>query len=213
MKMKFLKNVALSALAMGLAGTVYGATIDFTDGVFTTVTNSGINDEPTVFTETEDGVTFTFESTLNLVGTERFLGIRPGIASNGLQLGGGGGSTLEFTFSASEDITLISYSTDTGGFSLNTPTINVFGPLVASVGNTLVKGVAVNLFVGGPLLLTANTVYFFDVQGTGAAVQAYVASFDFTKASSAVPDAGSTAVLLCSGLLLIGAMKRVRKFR
>ena len=84
--------------------------INFSDGVFTTLTNSGINDAPVDFTETVDGVTFTLESTLNLVGIERFLNLTS--PSNGLQVGGGGGSTIEFTFQSDQDVTLSSYSTD-----------------------------------------------------------------------------------------------------
>ncbi len=197
---------ALALFLFALSVPAGAVPVDFTDGVFNTIVNSGINDEPVVFTETADGVTFTFESTLNLVGVERFLGIRPGVIGNGLHLGGGGGSTLLFTLVVDQAVSLNSYSTDTGGTFLNSPVLDITGPGVSSLGNGLAQGNAANAFAGGPLLLEAGALYTFDVQNTGAAVQAFVASFDVTAVAAPEP----ALAWLGLGLAALAARSRRR---
>ncbi len=178
--------------------------IDFSDGEFTTITNSGIGDAPVDFTETVDGVTFTLESTLNLVGTERFLNLTS--PSNGLQVGGGGGSTLIFTLESDQDVTLSSYSTDTSGGFLNPPTFDVTGAGVNSAGNSLDQGNPSNLFNGGPLLLEADELYTFNIQNGGAASQAFISSITFT--ATAVPEPSGVLLLSGIGLAMFGRRRR-----
>jgi len=182
-----------------IPGLGKAAVIDFTDGIFSTIVDSGINNEPVIFEELADGVTFTLESTLNLVGTERFLGIRPSVPSNGLHLGGGGGSTIEFTLLVDHDVTLDSYSTDTGGAFLGMATFDVVGGTISSLGNSLAQGLASETFATGPLALTANTLYTFNIQNTGAGVQSFVDSISFT-ANASVPLPGSLS-MFALGLL------------
>ena len=179
--------------------------INFSDGVFTTLTNSGINDAPVDFTETVDGVTFTLESTLNLVGTERFLNLTS--PSNGLQVGGGGGSTIEFTFQSDQDVTLSSYSTDiTPLLFLGDPTFDVTGAGVSSVGNSLARGNPANLFSDGPLVLDADELYTFEIQNGGAAAQAFISSITFT--TTAVPEPSGIALLGGIGLAILSRRRR-----
>lgn len=198
------KLVAMAALAAILSpGLGVAATIDFTDGIFNTVQDSGIDDEPVIFTETADGVTFTFESTLNLVGTERFLGIRPSETANGLHLGGGGGSTIELTLRVDSDAILQSYSTDTGGFFLGNATMDIWGGSISSIGNSLFQGLAVNTFVDGPLVLMAGITYTFDIQNTGAGVQSFIDSFEVTRIAP-IPLPGALGLFLPGILGLLG---------
>jgi hypothetical protein len=209
-KMRMRKRYAIMwlamAVAMNLGASAQADVVDFMDGNFTMIQNSGINDAPTIFSESVLGATVTFESVANLVGgTGRFVGLEQGVTSNGLHLGGGGGSTLEFTISSSQDIQLVSYATDGGGFFLNPPTFDIAGLGASSVGNSLDPGDPANLIAGGPVTLLAGEVYTFDVQNTGATVQAFVSSMEFT----AVPEPGSMSVLLVVGLAA-GLVRRRR---
>ena len=84
--MKSLPVLMTCLLVAILNGTIEGDTVDFTDGVFKVVLDApAIGDEPVIFSETTAGATLTFESTANLVGIERFLGIQPGVVPNSLQ--------------------------------------------------------------------------------------------------------------------------------
>lgn len=155
-------------------------------------------------TEVSDGVTFTILSTNNLVGGNRILG-SGGTMSNGLHVGGGGGSTLQFTISADMDVNLQSYGLSSGGFFLGTPTLDV----LTSTGNALTpQGATVN-FAGGPIALSAGTAVTFDVQNTGAAVQSFIGSFDFEKATTApVVPLPAGMPLMLAGLAAFAWVRR-----
>ena len=159
-----------------------------------------------VFRETVEGITLTFTAIDNLVGGPRFIGVAEGNSPiNGLQLGGGGGSTLEFTLRTDKGVRLNSYSTDTGGSFLNEPTFNVVGGGVLSNGNSLDEGNPAHLFVGGPLVLDAGQTVTFSINGPSAVVQAFVASLDVTP----VPLPG--AVWMLGGAVLgLAALRRRR---
>ena len=178
-----LKNYVLVIL-IAAAQPVCAATIDFSDGVFEMVleATSGGNPlgVPEIFSETVDGTTFTFRSTVNLNPPSRFLDITLGNPSNGLRLGGFDNSTIEFTMLTSRAISLDSYSTDTGGFFVTPLTVDISGAGVNSAGNSLDFGEDANIFAGAPLLLTPGAVYTFSVQGSGPVSQAYMKSFEFT---------------------------------
>jgi hypothetical protein len=167
------------------------------------ITNSGISDFPTVFSESVLGATVTFESTANLAGVRRFVGLQQGVTSNGLHLAGGGGSTLEFTVSSNTDILLESYSTDTGGFFVGDATLDIVGLGVSSLGNSLDQGVAENLLAGGPVTLLAGEIYTFEIQDGGAVDQAFISEFSF----KAIPEPGSACVLLFT-ILATGFVRR-----
>ncbi len=180
--------------------------VDFSDGIFTTVEQSSVSDEPVIFSETAGGVTFTLESTINLVGVERFLDIEPGIPSPGLKLGGGAGSTLEFTLMVDHDVQLQSYSTDTGGTPLGNPTFDITGGGLSVLGNSLTHGVAFHLFSLASVTLEAGELYTFDIQNTGAAVQTWLKSINFVPVN-AVP-VPAAYLFLATGLLGIRLFKR-----
>jgi len=209
--MRIRNRCATVCLAVSVA-MVFGAraqadVVNFTDGNFTVITPSGIGNAPTVFSETVLGATLTFESTVNLVGTERFLGLEQGMTSNGLHLGGGGGSTLQFTVSSDQDIQFLSYATDGGGGFLGDRTFDISGLGASSIGNSLAPGNPTNLVAGGPITLLANEVYTFDIQNGGAADQAFISSFDV---QAAVPEPGSASILLMT-VLGTRLMRRRRK--
>lgn len=175
--------------------SVSAGVIDFGDGDFTPISNSGTGDAVS-FSETSNGVTLTFTATDNLVGGDRFIGMQVGNVINGLHLGGGGGSTLEFTVSSDSLVTLDSYTTSAGGFFLGGAGFNVAGPGVNSVGNLIGANDINSAFASGPLLLQPNQDYTFTVTPVGSAVQSYVSSFTV----SAVPEPSSACVLMLVGI-------------
>ena len=208
--MKLKLRVMMFLLAAIPVATIQADVVDFTDGVFTTLLDSGINSEPVIFSESITGATLTFESTLNLVGIERFTGTRPGIASTGLRLGGGGGSTIEFTVTPSADVIFESYSTTSGvGLFLNPAMFDLTGPGVNSLGNSLEFGNPANLLNGSPdgLLLTGGETYIATIQAGGAASQAFIGSFEVTAVS--VPEPAS-AVLIPMVAATIAVRRRRR---
>ncbi|MGR9092856.1 MAG: hypothetical protein ACU85U_19980 [Gammaproteobacteria bacterium] len=137
-----LKHISCLFVFVALMSGAHAATVDLTDGLFTVIepamdggTSLGV---PRVFTETADGVVFTFTATNNLAATPRFNDLTNiGI---GIQLDGGGQSVIEFT--------LDSYSTIANGFFLGAATFDVAGASLASAGNTLPEDVAANVFTG-----------------------------------------------------------------
>lgn len=205
--MTSLKHIIFLLLSAAALSNAQAATVDLTDGLFTEIEAAMAGgtplDVPRVFTESAGGVVFTFTATNNLVGVPKF----NDLASTGLgiQLGGGGGSVIEFTLATSATVTLDSYSTVSNGFVLGTPTFDISGGSVASNGNTLVEDIAANPFAGGPLLFEAGTIYTFDIENTGAAVQAFLGGIEFTVVPLPAP-----ALLLASGILGLLARKRKR---
>ena len=193
--MKFILGVMTFLLTAIPIGSAEAEEIDFTDGVFTVIEDSNaIGDEPVIFSEQISDATLTFESTLNSVGIERFLGLEPGVASNGLHLGGGSGSTLAFTITPDADVILESYSTNiNGGFFLNPPLLDIVGLGVNSAGNSLEFGNAANLFNGSSigLLLTGGETYDVTFQTAGG--QAFIQSFEVTAVG--IPEPATTAII------------------
>jgi len=194
------------AAALAFGADAQADVVDFTDGNFTEIMPSGVANAPTIFSESVQGATLTFESTSNLVGIERFLGLQQGVTSNGLHLGGGGGSTLQFTVSSDQDIQLVSYATDGGGFFIGDRTFDIVGLGASSTGNLLDPGSPMNLLAGGPVTFLAGEIYTFDIQNGGAVDQAFISSFSF----SAIPEPGSASVLLFTALAT-GLVRRRRK--
>ena len=148
-----------------------------------------------------DGTVFTFEPTNNFVGSDRLL-LSP---SNGLHYGGGGGSTLSFDFWTDRDITLEQYTLSSNGFFLGNPDFHMLdGVTVLSANNTSNSAGDAYTFNGGTLDLAAGTVYSFEVQTSGAAIQAYMASWQYS--ASAIPEPAS-------GIVLLGAYAILRRRR
>jgi len=183
-------------------GSAQAATVDLADGMFTPIPETALGD-PEIFSETIDGVTFTFSATKNFGGTPRFNNLTT--AGIGLHVGGGGGSVLEFTLEVDAAVTLDSYSTVSTGFFLGSPTFGINGNNVASTTNPL-PGEPTNLFDGGPLLLDAGTLYTFNIENPGEAVQGFIAGIDFTT----VVPLPAPIILLASGLLGVCARRRRR---
>ncbi len=115
---KLLLAAAVGALVA--PATAVAGVIDLQDGILNVITNTGGGSPtPTAFSETNMGVTFTFIATDNLVGGGKFNG---GLTlPNGIHVGGGGGSSLEFQMTVDTDVTLTGYSTGSAGFELGSP--------------------------------------------------------------------------------------------
>ncbi|MEM6760745.1 MAG: VPLPA-CTERM sorting domain-containing protein [Pseudomonadota bacterium] len=193
---------AASAVAL-TSGGASALTLDFTDGVFGTSNPAafGVAGFQTI-SETAGGVTFSLTATNNLVGTTRWLN-SAGSLSNGLQLGGGGGSVVAFDLVVDTDVTLDSYAlTDVFGF-LGTPDFDILdGATLLSEDNALSpRGASGLSFDNGPIALTAGTTYSFDINNTGSAVQTFLASIDFSLTEPPRPTPG--AVPLPAGLPLL----------
>ncbi|MBT8447541.1 MAG: hypothetical protein HKO62_03795 [Gammaproteobacteria bacterium] len=133
-----------------------------------------------------DGTVFSLVPTNNLVGGDRFLLSD----TTGLHFGGGGGSTLAFIFSVSKNIELDSYTLASSGFFLGDPDFNIReGVTVLSGPNTAIASGDTNNFVDGPVALTAGTDYIFITNFFGAAVQSYMASWQYSTTVVPVPAA------------------------
>lgn len=205
--MTSLKQLSFLVFSVVLTCAAHAETVDLTDGIFTEIeaaSSGGMSlGVPRVFSETAGGVVFTFTAINNLVSVPRFNDLTN--TGFGIQLGGGGGSVLEFTLETSANVTLDSYSTVSDGFFLGTPTFNVTGGTVNSTGNPLPQDIAANVFAGGSLLFEAGNLYTFDIENTGAAVQAFLGGIEFTVVPLPAP-----ALLLASGLLGLAAHRRRR---
>lgn len=178
--------------------------VDFTDSDFAVVVDSGINGVPVVFTETVGGATLTFESTANLVGITRFINLVPMQTSSGIQIGGGGGSTLQFTLSSNVDMILDTFD-GSGNAGVSPPIFDVTGPGVSSVGNTVPIVSATSPFNGGPLSLQANDLYTFSVTNGGALTQGFLRSFGVTV----IPEPSSATLVFVASLA--GCLTRRRR--
>lgn len=204
--LKYITFLLLSALALGNARA---ETVDLTDGLFTEIELAMAGGTPLVvprvFAETAGGVVFTFTATNNLVGVPRFNDLTS--TGLGIQLGGGGGSVIEFTLATSADVTLDSYSTVSSGFFIGMPppTFNISGGSIVSTGNALTEDIAAIVFAGAPLLFEAGTIYTFGIENTGAAVQAFLGGIEFTVVPLPAP-----ALLLASGVFGLLAHRRKR---
>lgn len=195
-----------SALVVGLltAGAATAGTIDFQDGNFV-ASDPGLNGKNAIVERIADGVNFTFTALVNSIGGVGWNGtLGGGAMPNGLHVGGGGNSTVQFSMTADADITLNSYTlADVFGF-LGNATMDVLnGATMLSEDNALVPRGATFNFADGPIAMAANTTYTFDINETGFAVQSYIGSFDFTKVTTTMPN--DPVVPLPAGLPLLMA--------
>lgn len=148
----------------------------------------------------DDGVNFDLLPTNNLVGGDRFL-----LAlTTGIQFGGGGGSTLEFEFTTDTTIQLESYTLPNSGFILNDPVFDIRdGVDILSLSNTAVDNGDTHNFNSGPVLINAGTTYTFIATNTGAGIQSFMESWQY----SVVPEPASAA-LLGVGLLCVATRRK-----
>ena len=143
-----------------------------------------------------DGTIFSLVPTDNLTGPDRFMLSE----TNGLQYGGGGGSTVAFNFSVNRVISLESYTLGEG-FFLSNPSFSILdSATVISSTNTSNNAGDTHNFNSGPLELTAGTVYSFETQINGAAVQAFLGSWTYT---AAVPEPTSFLFLTVSSMAML----------
>ena len=149
----------------------------------------------------DDGTVWAFTPINNLVGFPRLQFSE----ERGLQFGGGGGSVLTFDFTVSSDVFLESYTIDDSTiFILGNPAFDIReGASVLSAGNDANESGSTNAFEGGPILLEAGTSYSFVTTTTGAAIQSFMASWQY----SIVPTPGA------AGLLAVGGLVAVRRRR
>lgn len=152
-----------------------------------------------------DGTVFAMTPTDNLTGADRF----QVDAVEGLRFGGGGGSTLSFDFSVSQDISLNSYTLGAGFFNRD-PLFDIReGASVLSASNSSVGGAgSVIGFQGGPIELEAGTNYSFVVTTFSAATQSNLGSLNYTATS--VPEPSSMAAV-SMGVAAIGMRRRLRR--
>lgn len=150
------------------------------------------------------GTIFDFTPTNNQVSFPRF----QLSDQRGLRYGGGGGSTLEFTFSTNQDISLESYQLASSGSILGDPTFAIkAGDTILSNSNTSVGNGNTYSFNSGPINISSGEVYTFEVINSGAAIQSYMDSWNYTV--TAVPEPGT--VLFLSSTCLISAITRRRR--
>ncbi|MFL4469042.1 VPLPA-CTERM sorting domain-containing protein [Tateyamaria armeniaca] len=203
--------VASSAVLALLGSGALASTIDLTDGVFAvTGAPGGPGLGPTAFTETADGVTFTFSNPISR-GTNQF-----SLGSTGVAVGGGGVSAFSFDFSVDQDVTLSSYSGYNRGAGLVDPSLSL------SLGATVIdSGVAfsgtgsnasaamVEMFSGGAMpLLTAGVTYSVSVNNPSATTLGFLTAIEFeTVAAPPVPLPAGLPLLL-AGLGGFAVMRR-----
>ena len=208
-------------LALAAAGVVAATvsanagTIDLTDGIFTQTMAGPLPTTPLQFTETDAGVTFTFTATNNLVGGLRFIGLN---GANGIQVGGGGGSSRQFEIMVSHNVTLDSYTTTNGIFAPGTLEFDIFENFIAPFNSVSpinpINPAPTGDVIGGafnaaPVMLTAGTTYVVPILNGSAGVAAFISSIDFTQNSTPTP-VPATLALAAGGLLSLGVVARRR---
>lgn len=200
--------IRICAAALLFGGAAQAGTIDFTDDEFAVVQVSLIASNPTVqsFTETADGVTFTFSSLRP--ATEFNRGLEFGLG--GLRIGGIFPGTIGFT--TSRDVIFDSYDAGIGA-TLGAPVLSVLATsVILSRDNPLSAGSG-GPFNRGPIAISAGVNYAFDVPNSGfTTTLAKIASVDFTIAQDAVPNvplpAGLPLMLAGLGALGIAKLRR-----
>ncbi len=205
-----LATLAVCALLMS-AGHARAATVSFlVDPSTLPDTNNDTFVNGTDFSPIgTDGTVFTMEPGNNLVGITRFLLSD----TNGLRYGGGGGSTLWFSFSTDRDIQLRSYTLTTVPLFLGNPVFDIEDPIgTISSNNTSNAAGDTHAFDSGPLNIDAGTVYTFRATTTGAAIQAFMESWDYT--ATGPPPVVPTPAAVWAGLGLlagVGALRTARR--
>ena len=194
-------TLAIMMTCLFFCAQTNAATMDLTDMDFNILVPGTVG--PNSFSETAGGVVFTFTAVDNFVGGPEFRNYGNG---NGLQLGGGGGTTIEFTLSASQDVELTQYSfNDAGGFPLGNAEFDIIdGMTTLSAGNSLDSMMMGTVaFNSAPVSMTAGTDYTFDINNFGAAVQGFITSVEF----NVVPEP-SSLVFLLAGLFGLWGLRR-----
>ncbi|MEM7453361.1 MAG: PEP-CTERM sorting domain-containing protein [Planctomycetota bacterium] len=149
-----------------------------------------------------DGTVFLMTPTNNLVGADRFLLSD----TTGLHFGGGGGSSLEFEFSVSNDIMLETYTIPDHFSILGNPTFDIVsGMTTLSSGNDSDMDGTFS-FAGGPVMLEAGTTYTVDVTNFGAGIQSFMTGWGY---SNAIPEPGTLSLLAVAGLGMVS--RRIRR--
>lgn len=206
------RSLLVASLLLAYSASGWAFTVDFTDGVFTEITTSSQPGQPVVMGELAGGVNFTFTGLNNLVGASR---IMP--TGDGLRLGGGGGSTIQFLLEVDTDVTFNAYSTNTGGFFLGNAAFNVVDvtgvPVDMSLGNSLAQQVADHTLASGPLALLSGGAYRFDILNIGAGVQSFLATMDFdvTQDSSGAVPLSATLPLILVGVFAFALASAKRR--
>ncbi len=195
---------AVAALCCGISAQA--ATLDLTNRNF---------DSEVTRTFTESGIDFTFTATDNFVGGPRLLG-----GDNGIQVGGGGGSSIEFSLAVSDDVTLTGYGTNEAtGFSLASPIFDLLDGATVLLNDALINNPAsTNIFnssgenvvdvSGLSIALNAGTTYTFDINNIGAAVQGFITSLDFEVADAAPIPVPAGLPMLAAGIGVFAWMRR-----
>ena len=197
---KLLLAAAVGALVA--PATAVAGVINLQDGVLNVIADTGGGSPtPTAFSETDMGVTFTFIATDNLVGGGKFNG---GLAlPNGIHVGGGGGSSLEFQMTVDTDVTLTGYSTGSAGFELGSPIFDLLDGATVLIDDGDINPPQV---VGGlSVALTAGTTYTFDINQTTAGTQGFFNTFEFDTAAPPVPVPAALP-LAAAGFGLLGIL-------
>lgn len=207
---------------------LHAATISLTDGVYTNVQPFGPSpSNPVIFTEVVEGVTFTFTALSNLTGGPRFQitdadGTVSGDARSGIAVGGGGASSISFSISASESVTLDSYFT--GGVFPNGVVSNnflnadsIFFSVLdedensLSISNGLTASTEHMAFNQGPIAMEGGLDYQFLLTGSwGAQSRSFIKELNFTKLDTDLSEVPIPAawLLFMSGLIGVTAIRK-----
>jgi hypothetical protein len=195
-----------------VAASAQASSIDFTQ-TLTDFDTEPVNGWVDAFRLSDDGVTFSFFNPQSRGTPEQFTSVAGpilgGLSASGLQIGGGGASAFSFDFSVSHAVALDGYTITNqlgSGVTLS----------IADGSSTLTSGNDVSTtgsfaFDGAPLDLEVGTTYSVSFADTGAAKQAVIEAFDFTKPADMAPIPVPAGLpLLLGGLAAFGLLRRAR---